>query len=60
MKKKTIVVGLAGNPNSGKTSIFNALTGANIKNILLKSSIFRVHTVLARIVLKKLWRVILL
>jgi ferrous iron transport protein B len=31
MKKKTIVVGLAGNPNSGKTSIFNALTGARQK-----------------------------
>jgi ferrous iron transport protein B len=31
MKKKTIIVGLAGNPNSGKTSIFNALTGARQK-----------------------------
>lgn len=31
MKKKTIVVGLAGNPNSGKTSLFNALTGARQK-----------------------------
>jgi ferrous iron transport protein B len=31
MKKRTIVVGLAGNPNSGKTSIFNALTGARQK-----------------------------
>jgi ferrous iron transport protein B len=31
MNKKTIIVGLAGNPNSGKTSIFNALTGARQK-----------------------------
>ncbi len=31
MNKKTIVVGLAGNPNSGKTSLFNALTGARQK-----------------------------
>ena len=28
---KTIVVALAGNPNSGKTSIFNNLTGAHQK-----------------------------
>ena len=27
-EKKTIVVGLCGNPNAGKTSIFNALTGS--------------------------------
>ena len=27
--KKEIVVALAGNPNSGKTTIFNNLTGAN-------------------------------
>lgn len=27
MKKKTMA--LVGNPNSGKTSLFNALTGAN-------------------------------
>ncbi len=26
--KSTIVVALAGNPNSGKTTIFNQLTGA--------------------------------
>ncbi|MBN2040147.1 MAG: ferrous iron transport protein B [Spirochaetes bacterium] len=31
MHKKTIVVGLAGNPNSGKTTIFNALTGSRQK-----------------------------
>ncbi len=31
MENKTIVVGLAGNPNSGKTTIFNALTGARQK-----------------------------
>ena len=29
--KKVITVGLAGNPNSGKTSLFNALTGARQK-----------------------------
>ncbi|MBN2410535.1 ferrous iron transport protein B [candidate division KSB1 bacterium] len=29
--KKTIKIALAGNPNSGKTSIFNALTGAHQK-----------------------------
>ena len=31
MHNKTIVVGLAGNPNSGKTTIFNALTGSRQK-----------------------------
>lgn len=31
MTNKTIHVALAGNPNSGKTSIFNALAGANQK-----------------------------
>jgi len=31
MTKKTITVGLIGNPNSGKTTIFNALTGARQK-----------------------------
>lgn len=30
-KNKTIVVALAGNPNSGKTSLFNELVGANQK-----------------------------
>lgn len=29
MSKKTIKVALAGNPNTGKTSLFNALTGMN-------------------------------
>lgn len=28
MAKKEIVVALAGNPNSGKTTVFNNLTGA--------------------------------
>ena len=27
--KKTIIIGLCGNPNAGKTSIFNALTGSH-------------------------------
>ena len=31
MKKKTIHIALVGNPNSGKTSLFNALTGLNQK-----------------------------
>ncbi len=31
MKERTIIVGLVGNPNSGKTTIFNALTGARQK-----------------------------
>lgn len=30
-KSKTIIVALAGNPNSGKTSLFNELVGANLK-----------------------------
>ncbi|MDO4565235.1 MAG: ferrous iron transporter B [Clostridia bacterium] len=29
MKKETITIALAGNPNSGKTTLFNALTGSN-------------------------------
>lgn len=28
---KNVVIGVAGNPNSGKTSLFNCLTGANLK-----------------------------
>ncbi len=31
MAEKTIIVGIAGNPNSGKTTIFNELTGAHHK-----------------------------
>jgi ferrous iron transport protein B len=31
VKKKTIHIALVGNPNSGKTSLFNALTGLNQK-----------------------------
>lgn len=31
MKEKTIRVGFIGNPNCGKTTLFNALTGANLK-----------------------------
>ncbi len=31
MTKKTIIIGLIGNPNCGKTTIFNALTGARQK-----------------------------
>ncbi len=30
-QKKTIVVALAGNPNSGKTSLFNAIAGTHLK-----------------------------
>ena len=31
MSKNTINVGFAGNPNCGKTTLFNAYTGANLK-----------------------------
>lgn len=31
MKKRTVHIALVGNPNSGKTSLFNALTGLNQK-----------------------------
>lgn len=31
MKKQTVHIALVGNPNSGKTSLFNALTGLNQK-----------------------------
>ena len=31
MEKKTITVGFIGNPNCGKTTLFNAFTGANLK-----------------------------
>ena len=31
MEKKPITVGFIGNPNCGKTTLFNAFTGANLK-----------------------------
>ncbi|MCD4778568.1 MAG: 50S ribosome-binding GTPase, partial [Desulfobacterales bacterium] len=31
MHKKTITIALAGNPNSGKTTIFNNITGTRQK-----------------------------
>ena len=31
MSKKVINVGFIGNPNCGKTTLFNAYTGANLK-----------------------------
>ena len=31
MDKQIVRVGIAGNPNSGKTTIFNELTGSNLK-----------------------------
>ncbi len=31
MAEKSVVIAVAGNPNSGKTSLFNRLTGANLK-----------------------------
>ena len=71
MDQKQIKIALAGNPNSGKTTLFNALTGSNQfvgnwpgvtvekkegKLTALSSWTFRVSTLCPRIHSRRSWR----
>lgn len=55
--KKEITVGFVGNPNSGKTTLFNAYTGANLKvanwpgvTIEKKEGVFKYHDIRYKLV----------
>lgn len=48
-KKLTMRLGIIGLPNSGKTTIFNALTGSNLETAAVSSGQFEVHTAVVNV-----------